>query len=295
MNLVQLEYYVATIKYGSYAQAGKAHFVSPQAVSKAVADLEKELGVQLLSRKSNSISVTELGALFAIKAKEVLDSAKDLTHIAQNAATEGIQRSQLTLAIGTQPFRSCAITSHQRHGFIDNSRVWQHNMLFNTDEACLAALNYGVAQAAIILGRSHYDYQTSIKLAEMPIKIAMWDDHPLAAYNNIQISDLNGELIARPYNLIILLDVIQQHLDLFHLNPLYQDVAPTFDNHVNFMKESHGIIFICGEAMGLTGEHITVKEITKSDSITVPVCLVHQNDCVPSSETISNLHKLTSS
>lgn len=278
MNLIQLEYYVATIEYGSYARAGKAHFVSPQAVSKAVADLEKELGVQLLSRKSNSISVTKLGTLFAIKAKEVLDSARDLAHLARNATTESDHRNQMTLAVGTQPFQGCAITKAQHRRLIEGARTQQYSMLFNTDDSCLAALNRSFAQAAIVLGRSHYDNQTSIKLAEMPIKVAMWDDHPLATCSSLHVAELEGELIARPYNLIILPDVIQRHLDLFKLKPLYQDVAPTFDSHASFMKESHGVVFVYGEAMGLVNEHILIKEIDKPDAIVAPICLVYQND-----------------
>ena len=290
MNLIQLEYYVATIDYGSYARAGRAHFVSPQAVSKAVADLEKELGVQLLSRKSNSISVTELGTLFAIKAREVLNSARDLVHMARNAATESDRRNQMTLAVGTQPFQGCAITKTQHHRLIDSARTQQYSMLFNTDDSCLAALNRGFAQAAIVLGRSHYDDQTSIKLAEAPIKVAMWNDHPLATCTSVHVAELEGELIARPYNLFILLDVIQQHMDLFKLKPLYQDVAPTFDSHANFMRESHGVVFVYGEAMGLVNEHIVIKEIDRPDTIVAPICLVYQNDRTLPSDVLVDLY-----
>lgn len=290
MNLIQLEYYVATIEYGSYAQAGKAHFVSPQAVSKAVADLEKELGIELLSRKSNSISVTELGALFAIKAQEVLNSAKDLTDMARNAIAESRRKSRITIAVGTQPFRGCAVTAGWQRNLNEEAQAWRFSMLFNTDDSCLAALNYGFAQAAIVLGRSHYDNQTSIKLADMPIRIAMWDDHPLASRTDLRIADLEGAPIARPYNLTVLLDVIQRHFDLFQLKPLYQDVAPTFDSHASFMKESHGIVLVYGEAMGLVDEHIVYKEMARSDVIAIPICLVHQNDCALSSELLVNFY-----
>lgn len=60
MNLSQLEYFVATVQYGSFAQAGKALFVTPQAVSRAVNDLEKELEVKLLEKDGKSVAPEQL-------------------------------------------------------------------------------------------------------------------------------------------------------------------------------------------------------------------------------------------
>lgn len=45
MNISQLEYLVKAIELKSFTLAGRSLFVSSQAVSKAVGDLEKELGV----------------------------------------------------------------------------------------------------------------------------------------------------------------------------------------------------------------------------------------------------------
>lgn len=292
MNLIQLEYYVATIEYGSYAKAGKAYYVSPQAVSKAVADLEKELGIRLIARSSNSISVTKLGMLFAIKAKEVLESARDLVHMAQNAAIDRDCISQITLAVGTQPFRGCAITAAQQLKLASGAGSSQYSLLFNTDGYCLLALSYGFAQAAIIFGRSHDDNQTSIKLTEVPVKVAMWDDHPLAAYSSLSVGDLEGRPIARPYNLSVLNDIFQRHFALNKMKPLYQDVPPTFDSHASFMKKSHGIVFICGDAMGLIGEHVVVKDLVEPGAIAIPVCLVCQSDRTLPPEIQAEMHDL---
>ena len=72
VDLRQLEYFACTAEAGSFAQAANRLFVAPQAVSKGVQHLEASIGSQLFERTANGIVLTEFGALFLHKAKEVL-------------------------------------------------------------------------------------------------------------------------------------------------------------------------------------------------------------------------------
>ena len=58
MNIGQLEHVVEVIRFSSFALAAKARHASPQALSKAVSDLERELGVKLFERTGRSIVAT---------------------------------------------------------------------------------------------------------------------------------------------------------------------------------------------------------------------------------------------
>lgn len=72
MNIGQLEHVVEAIRFSSFALAAKARHTSPQALSKAVSDLERELGVKLFERTGRSVEATPFAREFEKKARHVL-------------------------------------------------------------------------------------------------------------------------------------------------------------------------------------------------------------------------------
>ena len=87
---------------GSFAGAARVLGVSPAAVSKNVAGLEKALGVRLMNRTTRTLSLTNEGVAFIRQARialEALDSAID-TVAAQRAETSGRVRISTSAAFG---------------------------------------------------------------------------------------------------------------------------------------------------------------------------------------------------
>lgn len=101
VDLRQLEYFACTAEAGSFAQAANRLFVAPQAVSKGVQHLEASIGSQLFERTANGIVLTEFGALFLHKAKEVLSKASELERFAQEHLEDASRKS---VVIGVNPF-----------------------------------------------------------------------------------------------------------------------------------------------------------------------------------------------
>ena len=50
MNINQVKYYISAVDCGSFSAAAAEHYITAQGVSKAIADLEHEFGLQLLER-----------------------------------------------------------------------------------------------------------------------------------------------------------------------------------------------------------------------------------------------------
>ena len=59
MDIGQLEYLVEVAEQGSYAKAARRLYVTPQAISKSLGDLEKELNVRLLDKVGRRVCLTE--------------------------------------------------------------------------------------------------------------------------------------------------------------------------------------------------------------------------------------------
>ncbi|MEE1044265.1 MAG: LysR family transcriptional regulator [Olegusella sp.] len=75
MKLQQLRYLVAVVGYGSFNKASQALYVSQPTMSKAVEDLEHEMGITILARTNRGVTLTEEGTRFLSYARQVVEQA----------------------------------------------------------------------------------------------------------------------------------------------------------------------------------------------------------------------------
>lgn len=78
MNDKSLSSYIAVVENGSFTQAAKAMFITPQALHQQIETLESEMGFSLLNRNSRGIVPTPAGQIFYSGAKKLLDQTADI-------------------------------------------------------------------------------------------------------------------------------------------------------------------------------------------------------------------------
>lgn len=94
--------FVNTAAQGSFSAAARLLELTPAAISKSVAGLERELGVRLFNRTTRRLRLTDEGAVFLEKAREalaMLDEAADTVR-ARRAVPEGLVRASVGGAFG---------------------------------------------------------------------------------------------------------------------------------------------------------------------------------------------------
>ncbi len=64
MKLHQLQVFLSVVEQGSLHGAARALNLSPPAITVTIRELEKLLGVPLITRSVNGVKLTEYGALF---------------------------------------------------------------------------------------------------------------------------------------------------------------------------------------------------------------------------------------
>ncbi len=96
MELKQLEYLVTSVECGSLSKAAEALYTSQPNVSKVIKNLEKELAVNILSRSSRGVALTEAGEQIYEYARNMLKTSK----IIQDVATH---KSCRHLRVATYP------------------------------------------------------------------------------------------------------------------------------------------------------------------------------------------------
>lgn len=92
--------FLQVVKARGFANAARALGKSPSALTRAVADLERHLGVQLLVRTTRRIHLTEAGALY-LQHAEALLAAQRQAHDAIAALTGGRPRGHLRVSMPT--------------------------------------------------------------------------------------------------------------------------------------------------------------------------------------------------
>ncbi|HBE36752.1 MAG TPA: LysR family transcriptional regulator, partial [Cyanobacteria bacterium UBA11368] len=102
IKLSQIRALVAIADYGNFSEAGSQLEISQSAVSHAIATLEAELGVVLLSRGRHGAHLTPVGERIAAHGRQVLQLL-DAMHKEANLA-KGLQGGQVRIAC----FRSVA-------------------------------------------------------------------------------------------------------------------------------------------------------------------------------------------
>jgi LysR family nitrogen assimilation transcriptional regulator len=93
MELRQFKYFVAIVDCGSLSRAAQQLFIAQSALSKQMAELESELGTQLLLRSRNGVAMTEAGKVFHEYAQGItkqVSDAKAAVHVASDAVTGSV-------------------------------------------------------------------------------------------------------------------------------------------------------------------------------------------------------------
>ena len=78
MNITELRYLVAIMKWGSVSAAAKQLYVAQPNVSKALKNLEDEYGIRMFERSSTGMIPTEQGRKFILQAQCVLEEVDRL-------------------------------------------------------------------------------------------------------------------------------------------------------------------------------------------------------------------------
>jgi DNA-binding transcriptional LysR family regulator len=102
-RLQELAVFVRAAESGSFSRAARELGLSQPSVSRIIGELEMRLGVTLLLRTTRRITVTDAGALFLDRAREILAEIEDAEDAARGVdSLRGIIRLALPVVYGTR-------------------------------------------------------------------------------------------------------------------------------------------------------------------------------------------------
>jgi DNA-binding transcriptional LysR family regulator len=186
MELYQIRHFAAVAETGSFTKAAIRAAVSQPALSASIAKLEEELEVKLFHRSPKSVTLTPAGRRFQMTAQEVLDACNKVkaelrATVADRPLRIGVLRTlpsaQLARFIGTLQ----AELPETRIELVDGRREQ------------LQAQLAGRKLLACISLKSDSEGQRSVELLREDYGLVVGLNHRFAAYESVQLSDLNDE------------------------------------------------------------------------------------------------------
>ena len=102
-RLQELQVFVRAAESGSFSRAARELSLSQPSVSRIIGELEARLGVKLLLRTTRRITVTDAGALFLDRAREILSQIEDAEDAARGLdSLRGTIRMAIPIIYGTR-------------------------------------------------------------------------------------------------------------------------------------------------------------------------------------------------
>lgn len=280
VNINQLEYFVATMRHGSFSSAAKELFVAPQTVSKAVNDLERELRTNLYERTKRSVEPTPFGRVFSMRASEILSHLVELEHLAKSQASPQTEEGSVALAVACSPLRGNVLRPDDFASFDKAHPLIKLDRTYHSSGSCLAALEESVVDAALIAGRVAKPGISCIRLFSAPLSLAISRDHPLARRDRIDLGELQGTPIAAPEDLRYCHRAIADHLLAKGVEPDFVALPPYAADHRSFLEDRLGAFFVVDDpALSLLYPSAVALPIASENSVAIPLCLAYaQND-----------------
>lgn len=189
MNLRQLRYVVATADHGTMTAAAQALYVAQPALSRAVRELERELGIELFARSGRGVVLTSAGAQVVHHARVALEAVDAIEEL---SVARGNGRGA-ELRIAATPALEPELTGRLLPRFArDQPAVTVRVVRCAGREAVGAALRTGRAELAVtdlpVPGDlvAHPFEQREVVLVS-PVALRLRDPVPLSALDGMRL------------------------------------------------------------------------------------------------------------
>jgi LysR family transcriptional regulator, hydrogen peroxide-inducible genes activator len=190
MELRQLQYAIQIAAERNFSRAAEKLHIAQPSLSQQLSKLEKEIGVLLFQRSTNSVELTHAGALFVEKSQKILDMVEQLKQEMEDIS----QTKKGKLIVGSMPITGSTILPLIVPAFQEAYPDIEINLVEETStnlETLTANGQTDISLLSLPLRDDSLMYET---LLEEEIVISVPTKHPLARRTKpIELEELAQE------------------------------------------------------------------------------------------------------
>lgn len=277
MNIRQIKYFVAVVNDGSFSAAAKEQYVTVQAVSKAIADLEAELGDFLFVRENRGVKLTRFGRQFLNRAEPALAAFAELEEFASQTDEQrnADRRRKARVALCSPVFhnmeRACAFIAlflAKHLGLVATVEVMDGAHV-------LRSLRDGSVDVGITLGPVSEPGLDCTPLGTIRPVVMMGVGHPLASRDAVGLDDIAPYKVTLSDEFDYFSDAVSAAYADRVSSPQFQVAPRETAEFADFMGAENGLIMIPGvKALGTLFPETCCKPLLPEDAVAVPICIV---------------------
>lgn len=253
IQLMDLELFLTTTKYGSFTKAGEVMFVSQSWVSKRINFMEHELGLQLFIRNNRKLTLTPAGRILAQRLDSITDRIMDAlqeAHTAQKGAAGYLKLGFLDW--NTNPFLPNLEEYMKKNPqilidiFFQQFAELKDNFINNRTDL-IFTVSYDVED----LPEAEYHV---IPIQRIPLMAYVSKKNPLSQRTKICVEDLRPEqmLMLDPNSCRGYSKYINDMFASNGINPLVYQYATTGREHIGNILLNRGVLLASQNFLGNT-------------------------------------------
>ena len=216
MEIRQLRYFLSVAENRSFVNAATKLYISRQAVSKAISQLEAELGVELFVRDTSGAFLTPTGLLFYARVRSIIMELDNLADQIRSTSNRYRQRIRIAFSIGTVSLVEDSLLS-----FRESKENLELEYSEYPQEECLRLLQEHQVDIMISGTKNPTPQFWSEEIASSPIGILLREGHGIENLDTVDISDLTWVPIAAFMD-----QQIQEFRSKHRLVPVYRGTYP---------------------------------------------------------------------
>ncbi len=276
MDIRQIRYFVFALEGGSLSAAAKRRFVTVQAVSKAISELENELGARLLVRGNHGVKPTAIGQGFYDHARKALAAFDELDDFARCFPTDKDPDTMLVAL--------CSPEFANRQSFIINLEKFTSahlkmkvSIIVTGGREAIEALRRGEIDVACTLGEYTSPDTDMFKIGSLPTGIVVAKTNPLARKGVVTLEDMRRYPVVWSETY----DEFNRSIHVMYRERGLKSPKATFtpetpDNEIDaFFTERNGVAFAAYLPFSqIVQDYMTLVSIDPSQTVKIPLCLI---------------------
>lgn len=279
-SIVQLERFVRSARSGTYSAAADELYVSPQAVSKSVHDMEDKLHLQLFECEGKRLRPTPIGGAVLRYASEALDSIEQIRLISgEGDLPKPVSRGRIDVAVACSPLRGSTYGERDFERFRHMYPQVELNLSFCAGSTCLAALGSGGVDAAIVIGPVDDERFDSARVRVWWLSLLVSRKSSVAARGFATLADLGGFRLAAPYDFRCCKEVVSARLAERGIEPRFTSLEMRVDRHLGFLRDEGGaMLVVADERLGELFPGCVAVPFAACDRIALPAHFAWRKD-----------------
>lgn len=275
MEFKHLEYFIETAQHKSMSKAAEALYISQQALSRCIANMEQELGVELFSRSVKGIKLTEDGKyLYDMFAPHV-----EQFHKALDEATAHFDCKPIKLPFCCAPLIFRCLDPELLFAFQEAYPNITLEQLELSDADCDAYVEENPAHFGLLAipANRHGERVAFTPVKTFPLYLFVHKDNPLAQCKQINFSQLKNEKFLMLDKKSYYRKVVKYYAHKYHFEPQTAFESSDASQLISLVNRGRGVALSLAPLLDNAIYENVVMVPFDDKGITWSVAFIHQD------------------